>query len=133
MDPFYLSDVPWGRILAAAVGLYGLALTWRGLRGEPGGERGLVRRRTSALGRAEGWRLTVFGLALAGAGAGWFWEAWWLVFLSLGIGYVEVQEATGVINAWRWNGGRGTSDARPATTAGTRRGRTDKKDQPSTG
>jgi hypothetical protein len=117
MDVSFLSDLPWRQVLAPVLTLYGLALAWRGLRGGPNGQRGLLRRQAGALGRAEGWRLFVLGLALAGVGAGWFWEVRWLIFLSLGIGYVEVQEASWVINAWRWGEGRTATEPRASTSS----------------
>jgi hypothetical protein len=119
MDVFVVSDVPWRQAVAPVLALLGFALAWRGLWGGPHDRRGLLRRRATALGRIEGWRLFVFGLALAGVGAGWFWELRWLVVLSLGIGFCEVQEASGVINAWRWGEGRGarTVEQRRSATA----------------
>ena len=122
MDIFSLSDAPWRHLPAAVVLLLGLTLVWRGLRGGPSGECGLLRRRADALGRAEGWRLSVLGLALAGLGAAWIWEARWLLFLAIGIGFVEVLEASAVIAAWRWDGGRAATDTRPTTASGTHHG-----------
>jgi hypothetical protein len=116
MDVVMLSDAPWRQVLAAGVALLGLALVWRGLVGQPGGERGLIRRQTTMLGRLHGWRLFLLGLTLTGVGAAWYWDARWLLILSLGFGFVELQEATGVINAWRSNGGRGAGGG-----SGTRR------------
>ena len=87
--------------VALGITLLGIGITLRGLAGEAGGERGLVRRHSTALGRAEGWRLTLVGLTIIGLGLAWFWELRWLVFLSLGIGFVEIQEASMVIRAWR--------------------------------
>jgi len=84
-----------------AIIVVGAWLTWRGLVGEAGGERGLLRRSSSALGRAIGWRVFLVGLTLVGVGVAWFWDLRWLLFLSLGIGYVEIQEATTVIRAWK--------------------------------
>jgi hypothetical protein len=101
MDVSYLLEAPWRYPPSVILLAYGLAMLWRGLRGGPGGARGLIRRRAGGLGRIEGWRLSVLGLAVAGLGAAWFWESRVLLFLALGIGYVEVQEATLVINAWR--------------------------------
>ena len=122
MDVLSLSDAPWRHAPSAVVVILGLALVWRGLLGGPSGERGLLRRRADALGRVEGWRLSVLGLALTGLGAAWAWEAWWLFYLALGIGFVEVLEASAVIAAWRWDGGRTATDTRPTTASGTHRG-----------
>lgn len=87
--------------LGMVVMLVGAVLFWRGLHGGPNGERGLVRRGVAMLDRLEGWRLVLLGLMLTGLGAAWYWDALWLLILSLGIGYVELQESTTVIKAWR--------------------------------
>ena len=114
LDDIFLSTIEarWQQVLAGGVALLGLALVWRGLVGRPGGERGLIRRRTTMLGRLHGWRLFLLGVTLTGVGAAWFWEAKWLLILSLGFGFVELQEATGVIRAWRWGDERAAENAR---------------------
>src|SRR6266508_6301332 len=99
MDVVSLSDAPWQHDLAGIIVLLGLALLWRGLRGGPSGDRGLLRRRARTLGRVEGWRLTALGLTLVGLGAASIWEARWLLFLSLGFGFVECLEASAIIAA----------------------------------
>lgn len=86
-------------ILPLAVMALGLIQLWRGLRGQPAGEGGLVRRRTSALGRMEGFRTTTSGLVLTGLGAGWLTENRLLIFLALGIGIVELRESSTIIKA----------------------------------
>lgn len=80
----------------------GLIQLWRGLRGQPEGEGGLVRRRSTALGRMEGFRTTMSGLALAGLGAGWLLQDRLMIFLALGVGIVELRESTMIINAVRF-------------------------------
>lgn len=77
----------------------GLVQLWRGLRGQPEGEGGLVRRHSTALGRMEGFRTTMSGLALVGLGAGWLMQDRLLIFLALGIGIVELRESSMIINA----------------------------------
>ena len=94
--------------------LLGLALLWRGLAGERGGARGLLRRQASALGRAEGWRMMLVGLTVTGLGLAWFWDLRWLLLLSLAIGFVEIQEASMVIRAWR--AGERNAATRPRST-----------------
>lgn len=107
-------NIGWLHDLGIVVIVFGLGLFWRGLHGGRNGERGLVRRGVPMLERLEGWRLTLLGLTLTGIGAAWYWSALWLLILSLGIGYVELQEATKVIQAWRWGQGRGTTSPRSA-------------------
>ena len=116
MDVSMLLDAHWRYPPAAILFAYGLMMLWRGLWGGPGGARGLIRRRTGGLGRIEGWRLSVLGLAVAGLGAAWLWESRVLLFLALGIGYCEVQEATLVINAWRLGDRLGRERRRPDRT-----------------
>lgn len=90
----------FGVLAGSTVVLLGLALAVRGLRGGAGGG-GLLRGQAGALARVESWRSTVLGLAAAGLGASLVWELRWLLVLSLGIGFVEVLEASIVIAAWR--------------------------------
>lgn len=89
--------IPWRHSLAIVVALLGLLLFRRGLLGE----YGLLRRRIGMMERLAGWRVTLVGLTLVGLGAGLFWESRLLLVLSLGIGFVEIQEATQIIKAWR--------------------------------
>jgi hypothetical protein len=114
MNVFSLHDANWSYSPVAALFL-GLAVLWRGLAGGRHGERGLLRPQAGSLGRAEGWRLTVLGLTLIGLGAAGIWEARWLLFLSLGFGFVECLEASAVIAAWR------PGEARSATARHRRR------------
>lgn len=108
-----IENIPWERESAVAIGIVGLLLFWRGLLGGPGGERGLIRRRVPMLDQLEYWRTTLVGLTLTGLGAAWFWDLSWLLVLSLGIGFVEIHEATHVIKAWRWSGSA-TRDQQPS-------------------
>jgi hypothetical protein len=86
--------------LAVAAILGGVLLVWRGLRGGEGSV-GLLRQRGGMLGRMEGFRLMVFGLALIGVGAAVLWQAEWLLWLSLGIAFVEILESSTLIAVWR--------------------------------
>jgi hypothetical protein len=105
MDVISTLSAYWQPIQAGGVMLLGLLITWRGLFGGPSGGYGLLRPGTEMLGRLLGWRVFLYGLTITGVGAAWLWEAKWLLFLALGFGFVEMQEATGVIRAWRWDGG----------------------------
>ncbi len=122
MDVFSSAGDSLSVVAAAALVLAGITLFWRGVRGGRQGERGLLRRRAATLGRIEGWRLTVLGLAAAGIGAAWQGDAPWLFFLALGIGFVEVLEASFVIAAWRRDGWRRTTATPRATGRRPRRG-----------
>jgi hypothetical protein len=84
------------------LGLGALQL-WRGLLGQPGGEGGLVRRHSSALGRMEGFRTTMTGIVLVLVGTGWLAQDRLLIFLGLGLGIVELRESTLIINAVKFS------------------------------
>lgn len=89
--------------LPVVVIAFGLVHLWRGLRGQPSGEGGLVRRHTSLLGRLEGFRLVLLALTLIGVGLGWLLESRLLLFLALGFGIVELRESSTIINAFRFS------------------------------
>lgn len=89
-------------VLPAVVLILGVAQLWHGLRGQPDGEGGLVRRHTSALGRMEGFRTATSGLVIVGVGLGWLLHDRLLIFLALGIGIVELRESSMIINAVRF-------------------------------
>ncbi len=97
-----LLDVYRLHALGIIVMAYGVWLFLRGLIGGRDGERGLVRRGVPMVDRLEGWRWTLLGITVTGVGAAWYWDVFWLLILSLGFGYVELQEATNIIKAWRW-------------------------------
>ena len=92
--------------VAAVALVWGLALVWRGLLGQRDGEPALLRRRVDMLHRMEGFRLTVFGLALIGIAVAAILQAKWLLLLSLGIGFVEILESSTLIAVWKWDGAR---------------------------
>jgi len=93
----------WASPIAVAVIALGLMLVWRGLRGGRDGGRALLGQRIDMLHRIEGFRLTVFGLALMGVGAAVIWQAQWLLLLALGIGFVEILESSALIAVWKSN------------------------------
>lgn len=110
MDIFSPADALSWHDPAALLVLVGLLLLWRGLLGWPTSTRALLRRGDGFLGRLEGFRLAVVGLVLIGLGAAWLFQAPLLLFLALGIGFVEILESSVVIAAWRRRG-TGLSDA----------------------
>jgi len=105
-DILTLFDVPWAREAAALLILAGIALFWHGLIGERNGERGLLRRRIDMLSRMEGFRRVVFGLVLIGVGGAVLWQVEWLLWMALGIGFVEILESSTLIAVWKRGGGR---------------------------
>ncbi len=102
MTAFSQIDPLWANLIAVAVMALGLMLVWRGLRGDRDGCRALLGQRIDMLHRIEGFRLTVFGLVLIGAGAAVIWQAQWLLLLALGIGFVEILESSTLIAIWKW-------------------------------
>lgn len=127
MNLLLLTDLSWRYYPAAAMILIGGLIFWRALRGGPDGERGLARRHTEIVERVEGFRLAMLGLVLAGLGAAWIWQMPWLLFLALGIGFVEIRESTAIITAIKQgergdrqrsgpNGSTGRRATRPART-----------------
>jgi hypothetical protein len=103
MATFSQLDPLWVSPIAVAVIALGLMLVWRGLRGGRDGDRAVLGQRIDMLHRIEGFRLTVFGLALMGVGAAVIWQAQWLLLLALGIGFVEILESSALIAAWKSN------------------------------
>jgi hypothetical protein len=103
MATFSQIDPLWAPLIAVAVIIIGLMLVWRGLRGGRDGRRALLGQRIDMLHRIEGFRLTVFGLVLIGAGAAVIWRAEWLLLLALGIGFVEILESSTLIAVWKSN------------------------------
>jgi hypothetical protein len=90
--------------LAIALVLTGMVCVWRGLRGHGGGEQALLRTGTAMLGRIEGFRMMMFGLVLIGLGLAVVWQAEWLLWLAIGIGFVEILESSVLIAVWKRHG-----------------------------
>ena len=101
METLLLLDTSWRYIPAAILAAIGLLISWHGLRGTPSTKRGLLRSQAGSLRRLEGWRRLLVGLTLIGLSAAWGWESQLLLFLSLGIAFVELWEASFVISVAR--------------------------------
>lgn len=112
MGPFSPTDALGWSDPAAILVLAGLVLLWRGLLGWPTSTRALLRRGAGFLGRIEGFRLAVVGLVLIGLAAAWLSQSPLLLYLALGIGFVEVLESSVIIAAWRRGGVRMKDTAR---------------------
>jgi hypothetical protein len=112
MTKFGMVDASWLNVAGAILVVLGLALVWRGLRGGRDGRQSVLHGRGGMLGRIEGFRLAVFGLALIGIGAAALWRAEWLLWLSLGIAFVEILESSALIAVWKWGRG-GATDQHP--------------------
>jgi hypothetical protein len=97
MDTLFLLNSCWRYLPATLLAALGLLIAWHGLRGTPATKRGLLRSKAGSLHRLEGWRRLLVGLTLIGLSAAWGWESRLLLFLSLGIAFVELWEASFVI------------------------------------
>lgn len=102
MSTFFSSThAPWMDAMAVGLFVWGIVTVWRGLLGGQERRRGLLLRDIGMLERMEGFRLMVFGLVLLGLGGASFWQAEWLFYLALGIGFVEILESSTLIAVWR--------------------------------
>ena len=101
MTVFAAFDSAWGDAFAFVLVLVGMALVWRGLRGGRDGAQAVMRARTDMLGRIEGFRLMMAGLVAVGIGVALAWQAWWLLWLAIGIGFVEIAESSALIAVWK--------------------------------
>src|SRR5262245_3687227 len=105
MDVIEMLESFWHDGPAICLVLFGVALLWRGLRWAG---LSLLRRGGGVVGFLEGFRLVVGGLVLLGLGGAWIWQSALLLFLALGIGFVELLESSVMIAAMRRDGGRVT-------------------------
>jgi hypothetical protein len=96
-----LIELGWTQYGAAALLALGVALALRGLHRC---REAFPRPRSASmqpLAWMLGFRLTIIGLALVGAGAAWLWGLPWLLALSLAIGGEETLETSIAISALR--------------------------------
>ena len=101
----------WTRYPAAALLALGVVLAWRGLHWC---RAAFPRPRSASMQPLRwmlGFRLTIIGLALVGAGAAWLWRLDWLLALSLAIGGEETLECSIAIGALRAQRRRATGPA----------------------
>ena len=89
----------------------GVWLMARGLWGGRDGRRGLLRGHEPALERAEGWRVVVVGFVVGTLGFAALADSALLFYMALGIGVVELWEASFVIAVWRTSATRTTRSA----------------------
>jgi hypothetical protein len=98
MDGLLMLGSGWRWVATIGLTLMGMLVAWHGLRGTPARRQGLLRSTAGAQRRLEGWRRLLVGLTLIGLGMAWGWESRLLLFLSLGIAFVELWEASVVIS-----------------------------------
>lgn len=101
MNPLPFLDTGPGRFLAIISLAWGIALIWIGLSGGRVATRALARRHVPMLQRMRAFRRFVAGLVLVGVGGAVLAQAPWLLWLALGIGFVEILESSALIAVWQ--------------------------------
>ena len=101
MNPLPFLDTSLGRIAALLLLLWGLAVVWISLTGGGDPTQALARRRVRMLHRMEAFRRFMAGLVLIGVGGAVLAQAPWLLWLALGIGFVEILESSTLIAVWK--------------------------------
>ena len=89
-----LVPIPWQTAAAWTLIAAGGALLLLGGRIEIDGITRPLRDPAKVLTWVRGFRLSMIGLALAGSGAGWYFDQTWLLVLSLAIGGEETLESS---------------------------------------
>jgi hypothetical protein len=107
------------RVYAApAVIALGLALVLRAVRLARASWRRPLTTSMEPLGWLRGFRLAIIGLAVAGVGAAWLWQAAWLFWLALAVAFEETIETSiaigGLLRGARPVAGAPRTAARPA-------------------
>jgi hypothetical protein len=98
MDVFaVLFTQPWRAGTGVIIGLAGLVVFYNGL----AGTHGLLRRRTALVERLKGWQHVLFGLTLLGLAISWALGSRLFLFLTLGIAFTELREASAIISAMK--------------------------------
>lgn len=101
MNPLPFFDNIPGRVAAVLLVLWGIAMVWTSLTGGSDPTRSLARRRAPMLRRMEAFRNLVAGLVLIGLGGAVLIQAPWLLWLAVGIGFVEILESSTLIAVWK--------------------------------
>ena len=94
--------LPWRVYIVIPLMALGAVCAVRGARGGAQGIRRAVRGdATHLIAFIQGFRMTIWGLALMGIGAAWLWHLTWLVLISLAIGAGETMETSLILYALR--------------------------------
>ncbi|MFN8661260.1 MAG: hypothetical protein U0075_05175 [Thermomicrobiales bacterium] len=101
MNPLPYFDTVLGRVAAILLLLWGIAVVWTSLTGGSDPTQALARRRVRMLQRMEAFRRLMAGLVLIGLGAAVLMQAPWMLWLALGIGFVEILESSTLIAVWK--------------------------------
>lgn len=101
MNPLPYFDSDPGRLAAILLVLWGVAVVWISLTGGSDPTQALARRHVQMLHRMEAFRRFMTGLVLVGVGGAVLTQAPWLLWLAVGIGFVEILESSTLIAVWK--------------------------------
>ena len=101
MNPLPYVDSGLWRVAAVLLVLWGFAVVWTSLTGGSDPTQALARRQVKMLQRMEAFRRFMTGLVLIGVGGAVLAQAPWLLWLALGIGFVEILESSTLIAVWK--------------------------------
>jgi hypothetical protein len=101
MNPLPYFDIVPGRALAVLLVAWGIAVVWTSLTGGSDPTHALARRKVRMLQRMEAFRRFMAGLVLIGLGSAVLAQAPWLLWLAVGIGFVEILESSTLIAVWK--------------------------------
>jgi hypothetical protein len=101
MNPLPYFDSFPGRALAVLLVAWGIAVVWTSLTGGSDPTHALARRKVRMLQRMEAFRRFMAGLVLIGLGGAVLAQAPWLLWLAVGIGFVEILESSTLIAVWK--------------------------------
>jgi hypothetical protein len=101
MNPLPFFDSGPGRVAATILVVWGFAGVWLSLTGGSDPTQALARRGVKMLQRMEAFRRFIAGLVLIGVGGAVLAQAPWLLWLALGIGFVEILESSTLIAVWK--------------------------------
>jgi hypothetical protein len=101
MNPLPYVDTTLGRGAAILLVLWGIAVAWTSLTGGSDPTQSLARRGVPMLQRMEAFRRFMAGLVLIGLGGAVLIQAPWLLWMAVGIGFVEILESSTLIAVWK--------------------------------
>jgi hypothetical protein len=101
MNPLPFFDSVPSRGIAILLLIWGFAVVWTSLTGGSDPTHALARRHVRMLQRMEAFRRFMAGLVLIGIGGAVLAQAPWLLWLAVGIGFVEILESSTLIAVWK--------------------------------
>jgi hypothetical protein len=101
MNPLPFFDNTIGHVAAVVLVMWGIPVIWTSLTGGSDPTRALAQRHVPMLQRMEAFRRFMTGLVLIGLGGAVLAQASWLLWLAVGIGFVEILESSTLIAVWK--------------------------------